>query len=118
MVVGSLQMQVFQSFFLKRKLHLRYDQASCWAKYWYIIDKKLSFWLWRQTVKASFNDTSALFVGYIEQKSVWSVLMWQAWFCFSFNFVRSHAGRGCCSIVCLLFQVMQKKKTGWLQNEY
>ena len=29
----------------------------------YIIDKKSSFWLWRQTLKPFFNDTTALFVG-------------------------------------------------------
>ena len=46
-------------FFLLKKLDLRHDQISCWAKQ-YIIDNK--FWLWRQTVKASFNNTIALFV--------------------------------------------------------
>ena len=34
-----------------------------WPKNEYIIDKISSFWLWRQTVKPSFNDTTALFVG-------------------------------------------------------
>ena len=32
------------------------------------------------------------------------------WFCYWFDFVRSHARCGCCSIVSLLFQVVQKKK--------
>ena len=39
-----------------------YDQTSCWAKHWYIIDKKSSFWLRRQVVKPSFNDAITLFV--------------------------------------------------------
>ena len=29
------------------------------------------------------------------------------WFCFCFDFVRSHIRCGCCSIVCLRFQVAQ-----------
>ena len=33
-----------------------------------------------------------------------------AWFCFCFGFVRSHARRGCCSIVCLPFQSVQIKQ--------
>ena len=35
------------------------------------------------------------------------------WFCFCFDFVRWHARCGCCSMVCLRFQVVQKnpKKT-------
>ena len=49
-------------FFLLKKLDLRHDQILCWAKQ-YIIDNKSSFWLWRQTVKPSFNNTIALFVG-------------------------------------------------------
>ena len=32
------------------------------------------------------------------------------WFCFCFDFVRSHARCGCCSIVCLRFQVVQIKQ--------
>ena len=32
------------------------------------------------------------------------------WFCFCFDFVRSHARCGCCSRVCLRFQVVQIKK--------
>ena len=32
------------------------------------------------------------------------------WFCFCFDFVRSGARRGCCSIVCLRFQVEQTKQ--------
>ena len=51
-----------QSFFYQRNLDLLHDQTLSWAKH-YIIDKKLSFWLWRQIVKPSFNDTIALFVG-------------------------------------------------------
>ena len=31
------------------------------------------------------------------------------WFCFCFVFVRSQVRRGCCSIVCLRFQVVQVK---------
>ena len=33
----------------------------------FIIDKKSFFWLWRQALKLSFNDTIELFVGYTEQ---------------------------------------------------
>ena len=32
------------------------------------------------------------------------------WFCFCFDFVHSHARCGCCSIVCLRFQVVQVKQ--------
>ena len=32
------------------------------------------------------------------------------WFCFSFDFVCSHVWCGCCSIVCLRFQVVQIKQ--------
>ena len=32
------------------------------------------------------------------------------WFCFYFYFVRSHARCGCCSIVCLRFQIVQIKQ--------
>ena len=32
------------------------------------------------------------------------------WFCFCFDFVRSHARCGCCSTVCLHFQVEQIKQ--------
>ena len=32
------------------------------------------------------------------------------WFCFCFDFVRSHARRDCCSMVCLRFQVVAKKQ--------
>ena len=32
------------------------------------------------------------------------------WFCFCFDSVRSHAPCGCCSIVCLRFQVLQIKQ--------
>ena len=31
------------------------------------------------------------------------------WFCFCFDFVHSHTRWGCCSIVCLSFQVVQIK---------
>ena len=51
-----------QSFFYLKKLIFRHDQI-CWAKHYYIIDKKSSFWLWGQTVKPSFNYIIALFVG-------------------------------------------------------
>ena len=39
------------------------------------------------------------------------------WFCFCFDFAHSHTRWGCCSIVCLSFQVV-KNKTHWLQIEY
>ena len=45
--------------------------------YGYIIDKKSSFWLWRQKVKPSFNDIIALFVGWIEHYIAWSIWMWR-----------------------------------------
>ena len=32
------------------------------------------------------------------------------WFCFCFHFVRSYARSGCCSVVCLRFQVVQIKQ--------
>ena len=32
------------------------------------------------------------------------------WFCFCFDFVRPHARCGCCSVVCLRFQVVQIKQ--------
>ena len=32
------------------------------------------------------------------------------WFCFCFDFIRSHAWCGCCSIVYLRFQVVQIKQ--------
>ena len=97
-------------FFYKRKLDLRHDPASCWTRYFYIIDKKSSFWLWRQTVKSSFNDTIALFVGQIEQQNAWSVWMSRDLVLFCFDFVCSHARCGCCSIVCLRFQFVQAKQ--------
>ena len=34
------------------------------------------------------------------------------WFCFCFDFVRSHVRCGCCSKVCLHFQVVQIKLVG------
>ena len=34
----------------------------------------------------------------------------KAWLCFCFDFVRSHVQCGCCSIVCLRFQVVQIKQ--------
>ena len=37
-------------------------------------------------------------------------------FCFCFYFVRSYARRGCCSIVCLRFQVVQVKQIDWKMN--
>ena len=48
--------------FLLKTLDFHHDQILCWAKQ-YIIDNKSSFWLWRQIVKPSFNNTIALFVG-------------------------------------------------------
>ena len=38
------------------------------------------------------------------------------WFCFCFDFVRSHVRCGCCSIVCLRFQVVQVKQIDWKMN--
>ena len=38
------------------------------------------------------------------------------WFCSCFDFVRSHARCGCCSIVCLRFQVVQVKQIDWKMN--
>ena len=38
------------------------------------------------------------------------------WFCFCFDFVRSHARYGCCSIVCLSFQVVQIKQADCKMN--
>ena len=32
------------------------------------------------------------------------------WFCFCFDFVHSHARCGCCSIICLRFQIVQIKQ--------
>ena len=51
----------FFKFYYFRNLDLRYDQTSCWVKQH--INKKSSYWRWRQTVKLSFNDTIALFEG-------------------------------------------------------
>ena len=42
--------------------------------------------------------------------------MWRVWFCLCFDFVCSHARCACCSIVCLRFQVMEVKQTGWKIN--
>ena len=38
------------------------------------------------------------------------------WFCFCFDFVRSNVRCGCCSIVCLRFQVVQAKQIDWKMN--
>ena len=76
-------------FFYLRQLGLRHDQASCWTKQ-YIIDKKSSFRVWRQTVKSSFNDTIAWMHGQFECE-------WSFYFCF--DFIGLHAWCRCCSIV-------------------
>ena len=39
------------------------------------------------------------------------------WFCFCFDFIRSHALCGFCSIACLCFQVVQIKQVD-CKNEY
>ena len=38
------------------------------------------------------------------------------WFRFCLDFVRSHIQCGCCSIVCLRFQVVQVKQIDWKMN--
>ena len=38
------------------------------------------------------------------------------WFCFCFDFVPLHTHCGCCSIVCLRFQVVQVKQIDWKMN--
>ena len=65
-----------------------------------ITDKKYSCWLWCQTLKPSFNDTFALFVGQINYRTHGQFKWDLTWFCFCFDFVLSHAPCGCCSIVC------------------
>ena len=35
------------------------------------------------------------------------------WFCFCFDFVRSHVQCGCCYIICLRFQVVQIKQVDY-----
>ena len=40
-------------------------------QFWFIINKKSSFWLWRQTIKHSFNDTSTdTNFGFVSQSHV------------------------------------------------
>ena len=46
-----------------------------------------------------------------------SIWMWHdTWFCFCFDFIRSYARCGCCSVVCLCFQVVQIKQVDCKMN--
>ena len=62
-LASVLDVQFF--FFLLKKIGFppfSHGNTSYWAKQ-YIVDKKSSFSFWHMTVKPSFNDTIALFVG-------------------------------------------------------
>ena len=88
-----------------------------------LLARNLPFWLWHQTVKPSFNNTIALFVGEIplmiplhclsakfNNRTCGQFEFDLTCFCFCFDFVRSHARCSCYSIVCLNFQVVQIKQ--------
>ena len=99
-------------FFNWRELNLLYDQILCWAKQCIIDKKNLPFdpdvrqwshclmitkqFLWAK----SNNGTRCQFECDV------------TWFCFYFDFVCSHVRSECCSIICLLFQIVQIKQTG------
>ena len=61
-------------------------------------------------MKPSFDDTNALFVGKSNNVTRGKFELDVSWFCFCFDLVRSHVRYGCCSIVCLRFQVVQIKQ--------
>ena len=64
---GKAKMSCYRALGEGGVLELHHDQwPDTIIVYTYIIDKKSSFSLWRQTVKSSFNDAIALFVGWIK----------------------------------------------------
>ena len=83
----------------------------------YITDKKSSYWLWCQTVKPSFNHI-IVYVHCLRGQFECCV----TWFCFYFDFVRSHARCSCCSIVCLRgwrgpFKITRPRSKNWKNFE-
>ena len=78
-------------FFLLEKIGLHHDQVSCWVKNWFI------YWLWQWSHSLviplyflwakSNNRTRSQFECNVN------------WFCFCFDFICSHAWRGCWFLV-------------------
>ena len=84
-----------------------HDLASCWAKQ-YIIDKKSSF-----LTLTSDSETILWLCNRIVCGLNWTRGQFKCdttWFCFCFDFVRSHARRDCSYIAFLRFQVLQIKQ--------
>ena len=75
-----------------------------------LIDKKSSFWLWRQSVKPSLMIPLRCLWAKSSNRRRGQFECDVTWFCFCINFVRSHVWCGCCSIVFSRFQVVQIKQ--------
>ena len=98
-------------FFIK-KMDFRHEQRLCWAKQ-YIINKKSSFWLRRQTVNPSIH-----FIVYALNRTIArKVNLNVTWHGFVSVWFRSFT----CTVRLLFHSFMFSSfanKTGWLQNEY
>ena len=105
-----------QSFFIKGNWICAITRHNAEPNIIILLTKKSSCWLWRQTVKPSFNDSIVLLVGQAAQYNVWSIWMWRNLVLFLFWF-RSHARCGC-SIVCLRCQVVQIKQVDFKVSNY
>ena len=98
----------FLYFFNLRKLNLRHDQTSCSVKYQYttflltLMSDSETIPLWYHCVFSGLNRTT--------ERVVNLNATYMTWFYLFFDFAPSHAKCGCCSIVSLRLQVVQKNR--------
>ena len=64
-------------------------------------------------MKPSFNDTMTCLWDKSNNRTRGQFECDVTWFCFCFDFVRSHAQSGFCSVVCLRLQVVQIKQADY-----